>query len=107
MTPNQAKSLANDVACAIATLQAVADELMTAYPDSDYDRDEPEREATTPEPPKARTVTLDEVRSALSAKAANGKREEVKALLGKYGAAQLSAVKPEHYAELLKDAEGL
>ena len=100
MTPDKALSLANDIACTIATLQAIEDELRTAYPDSDYDR-----EGYEPEPPKA--VTLEEVRAALSAKAADGKREEVKALLGKYGAAQLSAIQPEHYAALLADAEGL
>jgi hypothetical protein len=61
---------------------------------------EPQQE--TPKP-----VTLEEVRGILSAKAADGKREAVKALLGKYGAEQLSAIPPERYGELLKDAEGL
>ena len=104
MTPDKAKSLADDIACAIATLQAIADELMTAYPDGDY---EPEREEPTPAPPKAKAVTLEEVRAVLSAKAADGKREGVKALLAKYGVTQLSAVTPDNYAALLKDAEGL
>jgi 3-methyladenine DNA glycosylase Tag len=103
MTPDRAASLANDIACAIATLQEVADELTTAYPDGDYGRDEPQDAP----PPKRKPVTLEEVRAALSAKAAVGKREEVKALLAKYGAAQLSAVTPEQYAALLADAEGL
>ena len=107
MTPDKANSLANDIACTIATLQAIADELMTAYSDSDYDRDEPQEAPPPTPPPKAKVVTLEEVRAVLSAKAADGKREVVKALLGKYGAVQLSTIAPEHYVALLADAEVL
>ena len=109
MTPDRALSLANDVACTIATLQAIEDELRTAYPSGDYrdyTGDEPEHETSAPKTP-APEVTLDSVRAVLSAKAADGKREEVKALLGKYGVSQLSAVKPVQYTALLADAEGL
>jgi len=104
MTPDKARSLASDIACAIATLRAVADELATAYPSCDSRDDPPPCEAPTPKP---KPVTLEEVRAVLSEKSANGKRDEVKALLVKHGAAQLSAIPPENYAALLADAEGL
>lgn len=42
MTPDKANSLANDISCVIATLQAIVDELITTYSDSDFDHnDEP------------------------------------------------------------------
>ena len=109
MTPDKALSLANDIACAIATLREIEDELRTAYPSADYrdcTDDEPEHETSAPKTSEPE-VTLDSVRAVLSAKAADGKREEVKSLLGKYGVSQLSAVKPVQYAALLADAEGL
>jgi hypothetical protein len=108
MTPDSAKSLANDILCAVATLQAVANELMTAYPDSDYTPVEPETQEeilSNSEPKKA--VTLEDVRSVLSTLSANGKRAEVKELLGKFGVTKLSDVKKEDYVALLENAEVL
>ena len=102
MTPDKALSLANDVECAIATLQAIADELRTAYPDSDYNRDDDHSEPAA-EPPKPAT-TLEQVQSALAEKSRAGFTAEVKALLKKYGAERLSAVDPKHYDDLLEDA---
>jgi hypothetical protein len=104
MTPDKARNLANDVACAIATLQAVQDELRTAYPDGDYDRDYAEESEPTP-PPKQ--LTLEDVRGVLADKSRSGHREAVQALLKKYGAERLSAVAQKHYAELLADAEDI
>jgi len=100
MTPDTARSLANDILCAIATLQAVADELMTAYPDSDYYESE-----HSPEQPKP--VTLEQLRGLLADVSRNGKTAAVKELLGKFGANKLSEIPPERYAELLRDAEGI
>jgi hypothetical protein len=113
MTPDKAKSLANDLSCAIATLQAIADELMTAYPDSDYDYhdDEPEQEAATiPEPKPEQSkpaLKLDDVRPVLAEKSRNGFTPQVKALLTKYGVSKLSQLDPAHYEALLKEAEGI
>ena len=57
-----------------------------------------------PETPK---LSFEDVRGVLADIARAGNREGVKALLEKYGASKLSALAPEHYAAILKDAEGL
>lgn len=49
--------------------------------------------------------TLEDVRGVLSDIARSGNREGVKSLLEKYGASKLSAIDPNDYAALLKDAE--
>ena len=51
--------------------------------------------------------TLEDVRGVLSDIARSGNREGVKSLLEKYGASKLSAIDPNDYAALLKDAEVL
>jgi hypothetical protein len=112
MTPDKAQSLANDLNCAISTLQAIADELVTMYTDSGYDRDEPESTSGTSrqksEPPKPKpAMTLEQVRGVLADKSRAGHREAVQALLTKYGAERLSAVAPKYYDDLLADAEVL
>jgi len=108
MTPDKAKNLANDIDCVLVTLRAISDELKTSYPAADYRDDPPWTETEQPaSKPKPKPVTLEEVRAVLSEKSANGKRNEVKALLVKHGAAQLSVIPPENYAALLADAEGL
>ena len=105
MTPDKAKSPANDISCVIATLQEITDELAAAYPDSDYDR-EPEQETPIPEPPKP-TLKLEQVRMVLAEKIRAGHTAAVKTLLTKYGVAKLSELDPAHYAALLKEAEGI
>lgn len=65
---------------------------------------------TTPAPPKApdsKPVMLEQVRAVLAEKSHDGLTAEVRVLLQKYGADKLSAVDPQHYAALLKDAEVL
>ena len=103
MTPDKARSLANDIACTIATLQAIADDLMTAYPDSDYDYNEPERE--TPTPPKP--LTLEQVRAVLAEKSRAGHTAKIRELLEKHGAGKLSEIDPKEYPSLLAEAEVL
>ena len=49
-----------------------------------------------------RQLTLEEVRVAMAEKNREGHREEVKAILVKYGANKLTALDPEHYVEVLK-----
>lgn len=79
--------------------------------------DEPERQSkATAEPPRAeaagtpqseepKTYSFVDVRKAFSAKSHAGYTEQVKALIGKYGAAKLSAVKEEDYPALMADLE--
>lgn len=52
-------------------------------------------------------VTLETVRAKLTAISQAGKKTEVAALIGEFGAAQLTKVKPEDYAALLARAETL
>ena len=52
-------------------------------------------------------VTIEQVRAVMAAKSQDGKTQQVKALIQKYGADKLSGVQPEKYADLLRDAKDL
>lgn len=52
-------------------------------------------------------VTIEEVREVMANKSQDGKTQQVKALLRKYGAEKLSGVQPEQYKALFSDAKGL
>ncbi len=58
-----------------------------------------------PQAEEAKGYTFVDVRKAFSAKSHAGYTEQVKALIGKYGAAKLSAVKEEDYPALMADLE--
>ena len=58
-----------------------------------------------PEPTKK--ITIEQVRAVMSTKSDEGKTAQVKALLMKYDAGKLSGVKPEDYADLLREVEAL
>jgi len=60
-----------------------------------------------PEPQQEKPATLEDVRAVMAQKSQDGKSKEVKELLQKYGAAKLSAVKPEDYPALLREAQVL
>lgn len=62
-----------------------------------------------PEPTKknGKPITIEQVRAVMSAKSDEGKTAQVKALLMKYDAGKLSGVKPEDYADLLREVEAL
>lgn len=47
--------------------------------------------------------TLEEVRAAMAEKSKAGHREEVKAILLKYGVKKLTSLDEKHYAEVLKE----
>lgn len=55
----------------------------------------------------AKEYTFQEVRGIMAKLSSNNKKAEAKALLPKYGADRLSAVKKEDYAALVADAEAL
>ncbi len=59
------------------------------------------------EPQQEKPATLDDVRAVMAQKSQDGKSKEVKELLQKYGAAKLSAVEPENYPALLREAQVL
>lgn len=62
-------------------------------------------EGTQEEQPKK--YTFAEVRKAFSAKSHEGYTEQVKALITRYGAEKLSAVKEEDYPAIMKDLEAI
>lgn len=52
-------------------------------------------------------ATLEGIRTLMAQKTQEGKSKEIKELLQKYGAAKLSAVKPEDYPALMQEAQVL
>lgn len=73
-------------------------------------RTEPVGESTAvpvTESPKQPEIKLEDVRKVLADKSRSGKTAEVRSLIQKYGSDKLSEVDPNHYADLLKDAEEL
>jgi hypothetical protein len=48
--------------------------------------------------------TLEQVRAVLAEKSRAGHTAEIRELLKKYGVTKLSAINPEHYADLIKEA---
>lgn len=52
-------------------------------------------------------ATLEGIRALMAQKTQEGKSKEIKELLQKYGAAKLSAVKPEDYPALMQEAQVL
>ena len=65
--------------------------------------------AAAPEQAKKndKPITIEQIRAVMSAKSDEGKTAQVKALLMKYDAGKLSGVKPEDYADLLREVEAL
>ncbi len=59
------------------------------------------------EPQQEKPATLEDVRAVMAQKSQDGKSKEVKGLLQKYGAAKLSAVEPEDYPALLREAQAV
>ena len=54
-----------------------------------------------------KVVAIEDVRAVMAQKTQEGKSQEIKDLLQKYGAVKLSGVSPEHYPALLKEAGAL
>ena len=84
-----------DLKAAAAALISAAETLTELYSGEEPAQDRPE----------SRPITKEEVRAELAAKATAGYGAQVRALLKRYGAAQLSAVKAEDYASLLLAAQ--
>lgn len=60
-----------------------------------------------PETQQENPATLEGIRALMAQKTQEGKSKEIKELLQKYGAAKLSAVKPEDYPALMQEAQVL
>ena len=68
----------------------------------------PVQEPTAPKTDEGKVVpSLETVRAKLAAISQAGKKDEIAALIAKFGASKLTEVKPENYADLLAAAEGL
>lgn len=93
----------SELSSCIADLRAAAAALLSAAETLTalYSNDE---SAAKPAP---KPITKEEVRAELASKTAAGYGAQVRALLKKYGAAQLSAVKPEDYPDLLLEAQAI
>ncbi len=68
-----------------------------------FSSNEPEPESAPADP----VLTLEAVRAVLADKSRAGFTAQIRSLLQKHGAAKLSEIDPSHYADLLKEAEGL
>lgn len=66
-----------------------------------------EEENATSSEKQQKQLKLEDVRAVLATKAKDGYKNEVRALLNKYGAESLSALATEHYAVVLKEAGGI
>lgn len=69
----------------------------------DAAKEQPEKTEAQQENP----ATLEGIRALMAQKTQEGKSKEIKELLQKYGAAKLSAVKPEDYPALMQEAQVL
>ena len=66
-----------------------------------------EKQESVAEVQQESPATLEGIRALMAQKTQEGKSKEIKELLQKYGAAKLSAVKPEDYPALLQEAQVL
>ena len=96
--------LVNDIKRLTESLQAITEAMVentTENYTTDYNPNNTRQKHTAPE------VTLEQIRTVLANKSNDGKRQEVKELLFKYNAGNLSGVKPEDYPALLEEAKNL
>ncbi|CAB1253384.1 hypothetical protein [Clostridium tyrobutyricum] len=89
----------------IVNLKGITSSLETLVKTLNESADSEQKENT--KEVKQKQPTLEEVRAAMAEKNREGHREEVKAILVKYGANKLTALDPEHYVEVLKKVGGI
>ena len=101
------KAVAEDFCSLADSIKTVADTMF--QPDAPAEETAPVKTAAPaiPPPPTEKSVTLEQVRAVLADKSQDGKTNQVRELLLKYGAPKLSGVDPKHYKALLADAEVL
>ena len=95
---NELSQAIDELRNAAAALNSAADTLTQLF-----SGEEPAEET----PAASKLITKEEVRAELAAKSAAGYGAQVRALLKRYGAAQLSAVNPDDYASLLLEAQAI
>lgn len=96
-------NVVSDMRSLADSIQAVADAMAGNEP---VETEEPTKAVKESEP-KKKEITLEEVRAKLAEKSQAGLTAEVREIIKKYGSSKLSEIAPEHYADVLKDAEVL
>ena len=94
---NELSQAIDELRSAATALNSAANTLTQLFSD-----EKPTAEAPAPKP-----ITKEKVCAELAAKSAAGYGVQVRALLKRYGAAQLSAVNPDDYADLLLEAQAI
>ena len=94
---NEMSQFIDELRSAAASLLSVAEALTARY----------SSDAPVPDKPAEKPITKEEVRAVLAAKSAEGYAPQVRALLKRFGAAQLSAVEPDHYRALLEQTQAI
>lgn len=94
---NELSICLNDLKTAISLMDSVVETLTELF-----SAGKPAPAAPTPKP-----ITKEEIRAVLAGKTAEGYGTQVRALLRKYGATQLSAVKPADYSDLMLEAQSI
>ena len=120
------KQVADGIRAVISGLQMIADALEntevgepietttevetppTETPDETPPKNtETSKKAVKPKKDEPPQITETDVRKLLSGKAQAGFTKEVKELLAKYGSPMISKLDPQHYAAVMKEAEGI
>lgn len=94
---NELSQAIDELRNAATALNSAANTLTQLFPD----------EKPTAEAPALKPITKEKVRAELAAKSAAGYGAQVRTLLKRYGAAQLSAVNPDDYSSLLLEAQAI
>lgn len=105
MNETQLAAIIAEIAASSKALANLADALSKVIEGGEV-KDDGVKEEAKPEKVEKK-YTFEEVRTLLTLKSREGKTEAVRELLKAHGAATLSALKEEDYAEVMKIAEGL
>ncbi|AND85592.1 rRNA biogenesis protein rrp5 [Clostridium tyrobutyricum] len=99
----------SDIRSLADSLQAVCDAMAESEPADKNKKPTPVKESEPKKTAKSanKKIKLEDVRAVLAEKSQAGMTAGVREIIQKYGAAKLSKVDPKHYADILKDAEGL
>lgn len=102
-------NVVSDIRSLADSLQAIADVMMENEPTETAEPTTAKKEPAPKksEKPKKKEITLEEVRAKLAEKSQAGLTAEVREIIKKYGGSKLSEIAPEHYVDILKDAEVL
>lgn len=96
----------NDMESLTESLRTLANVIASDEPSAES-VEKPTPQETPEVKPKAKTISVEDVRAMLTPISQSGKTAQVKELLIKYGADRLSDIDPERYEALLADAEVL